>query len=482
MTTDRGAAVRARPLPDAPFEPATISRRAWMVLVLASLSSFVTSLNQSIMSVAFPDLRRSFPDVSTAQLSWVLNGYTIVSGATLILSAVVCARFGRKRALLTGLAVFTVAAAACALSPNPSALIAARVVQALGWTLITPSAVAVMLADIPVSRRASAIATWAGIGGIATALGPALGSMLVDLGTWRWAFWVSVPLGLIVLVMGAYTFRESEPHELVKGPLPDPFGALALMGGLTLWILGLIKSPTWGWVDTRTDACLAVGALLIAFLMWRTVHVSNPMLNRRLLQYRNMRLAALMSIGFGTGFFAMSLGLVLFLTKVWEYSLVQAGALVTPIAAMVTLLSPISGRLADSFGHRVLAVPAGISWCAGALWLLVFVDSTPDLVHVWFPAMFLLGIGSGLAWPTIHGIPVVGIPSAEFGSAVATNQTVLRISGALGVAVAITLISDATGAAALHPFQRLFVLMAISGVSLSIVGLWIRTGPNAPAV
>ena len=107
-----------------------------------------------MMSVAFPDLIRSFPEVSSAQLSWVLNSYTIVAGATLILAAVVCDRFGRKRMLLTGVAIFTVAAVACALAPNPSALIAARVVQALGWSLITPSSIAVILADVPINRRA----------------------------------------------------------------------------------------------------------------------------------------------------------------------------------------------------------------------------------------------------------------------------------------------------------------------------------------
>src|SRR3954464_10451002 len=98
-----------------------------------------------------------------------------------------------------------------------------------------------------------------------------------------------------------------------------------------------------------------------------------------------MRLAGLMSITFGTGFFAMSLGLVLFLTQVWDYSVVQAGALVTPIAATVVLLSPIAGRLADHFGHRIIAIPSGIAWCAGSLWLLEFVDETPDLARVWFP-------------------------------------------------------------------------------------------------
>jgi len=374
-----------------------------------------------------------------------------------------------------------VAAVACALAPTPSALIAARVVQALGWSLITPSAIAVVLADVPVNRRASAIATWAGIGGIATALGPSLGGMIVDVGTWRWAFWISVPFGALVIPLGARTFRESAPHELVKGDLPDPVGALALMGGLTLWILGLIKSPTWGWVDVRTASCLAFGTLLVAVLLIRSARVSNPMLNLHLLDYRNMRLAGLMSIGFGTGFFAMSLGLVLFLIQVWGYGVVRAGVLMTPIAATVTVLSPIAGRLADRYGHRVLSIPAGISWCAGAMWLYSKADGTADLRHVWFPAMFMLGIGSGLAWPTIHGIPVIGIPPSEFGSAVATNQTVLRVSGALGVAVAVTLISSATGVAALGPFHRLFVLMAVTGLSLSIIGLWIRTAPSHTA-
>jgi MFS family permease len=144
---------------------------------------------------------------------------------------------------------------------------------------------------------------------------------------------------------------------------------------------------------------------------------------------------------------------------------------------MVTVLAPVAGNVADRFGHRVLTVPAGVSWCAGALWLLVGAGASPDVVRVWLPAMVLLGIGSGLGWPTIHGIPMLGIPPTEFGSAVATNQTVLRVSGAFGVAIAITLISGNTGASALTPFRRLFVLMAISGAFLGLIGAFVDTAP-----
>jgi hypothetical protein len=169
------------------------------------------------------------------------------------------------------------------------------------------------------------------------------------------------------------------------------------------------------------------------------------MLNRRLLGYRNMRLAGLMSFTFGTGFFAMSLGLVLFLTQVWDYSVVQAGARSSRRSRRrwcCCRRSPgawptISAIASSPYPRASRGVP-------GSLWLLEFVDETPDLARVWFPAMFLLGIGSGLAWPTIHGLPVIGTPSGELGSAVATNQTVLRVAGALGVAIAITLISGVT--------------------------------------
>ncbi|HUP73041.1 MAG TPA: MFS transporter [Acidimicrobiales bacterium] len=454
-----------------------------MAIFLGSMCAFVTSLNQSIMSVAFPDLRRSFPDVSDAQLSWVLNSYTIVAGATLILAAVVSSRFGRKRVLLTGLSIFTVAATACTLAPNPPTLIAARVVQAVGWAMITPSAIAVILADVPASRRATAIATWGGVGGVATALGPSVGAVLVDVGSWRYAFAVSIPFGLFVLIAGSRFFRESEAHELVRDRLPDPIGALALMSGVTLVIFALVQSPRWGWADARTAACLAAGMLLVAFLFWRSARVPVPMLNRRLLGYRNTRIAALLSVFYGTGFFATSLGLVLFLTQVWGYSVVRAGLLITPVAAMVTVLAPIAGNVADRFGHRVLTVPAGVAWCGGALWLLIGAGGSPDVARVWLPAMVLLGIGSGLGWPTIHGIPVIGIPQSEFGSAVATNQTVLRVAGAFGVAIAITLISGNTGASALTPFRHLFVLMAISGVFLAAIGAFIDTAPNRrPAI
>ena len=454
-----------------------IPRRSRSALVLGSMCAFVTSINQSIMSVAFPDLRRSFPDATAAELSWVLNAYTIVAGATLIPMSVVARRLGRKRVLLTGLSVFTLAAVACSAAPTPAVLIGARVVQAVGWAMITPSAIAAMLADIPVERRATAIAAWGGVGGIATSLAPSLGALLIDAGSWRWAFAASIPFSVLVLVLGARVFRESDPDELERSGVPDPLGAVALMVGVTLVILALVESPTWGWFDARTLGCAAAGVALVVWLFDRSGRVRHPMLDRRVLGYRNVRLAAALAVGYGTGFFATNIGLVLFLTQVWDLSIIRAGMMITPMAALVTILAPVVGRVADRVGHRVLTVPAGAAWTLGAVWLLVGAGPDVEPWTVWAPAIVLLGIGSGLGWPTIHALPVIGVSPAEVSTATATNQTVLRTAGSLGIAVAITLVSSGDEGS-VEPFRRLFVLMTVSGVLLSLLGTLVATAPG----
>lgn len=451
--------------------------RARKVLLLGSMCAFITSLNQSIMAVAFPDLRRSFEGVSDGNLSWILNAYTIVAGATLVLSAVISGRYGRKRVLLSGLALFTVAAIVCTAAPNVAVLITARVVQALGWALITPSALAVIIAEVPEGKRASAIATWGGVGGVATSLGPSVGAWLIELASWRMAFAVSIPFCVFVFVAGRRLFREAAAHELRRDGLPDVLSAFMLLIGVTTFILGLVQSPRWGWFDARTIGCLVAGVALIALLIWRSTRVRVPVLDPRLLRHRNLRLAFALAIGYGTGFFATNLGLVLFLTQVWDFSVVRAGLLVTPVAAMVPVMAPIAGRVADRYGHRRLIVPAGIAWIAGSLWLLIGATEHRSVWGVWMPAALLLGAGSGLGWPTIHALPVMGIPTADVSAATATNQTVLRVMGALGVAISVTLISGADGHSALVPFRRLFVLMAVSGVLLSAIGSLVRTAP-----
>jgi EmrB/QacA subfamily drug resistance transporter len=472
VTVGKADDVVARRVEIVPLTP-----RAKRVLVLGSMCSFVNSLNLSIMYVAFPDLTRSFPEASAARLSWVLNAYTVVAAATLVLAGVVADRWGRRRTLLTGVTVFATASAVCALAPTTSILIGARAVQAVGSALITPASIALILDEVPTERRATAIATWGAIGAAAAAAGPSLGAVLIDLAGWRAAFWVSVPIAAVVVPTGWRTFRESRDPS--PRPLPDVFSVLCLMTGVSLVILALTQSDDWGWGDGKTLASLGGGVLLVAVLLVRSALIRNPVLDLALFRHPALRVSAAASLLYGMGFFAMFFGTVLFLRQVWGYSTVEAGLLITPVPVATAFVASFAGRVADRHGHRRLMIPGGALFTLGALFLVVRADDDPDPWATWLPAVVVLGLGSGMVWPAIHGAAVHGVPGASYGSATAINQTVQRVGTALGVATTISLVAGWDAGDGVGGFRSMFWLMAGSGAAAILLGTRLRTAPGA---
>src|SRR5438552_14993639 len=194
-----------------------IPRRTWMILAVVSICSVLNPLSQSILNLAFPSLQKAFSDSSAATLSWVLSLYAIVSAATLIVGGVIGDRVGHKRILLIGTGGYVIASIVCGLAPNVAVLLTARAGQALSSALITPAGAAMVLREFPPSRRGTAIAAWAAAGSVATAIGPTLGALLVDVGGWQWAFWISVPFGLIGLALVPRLVSEI-PREDVELP------------------------------------------------------------------------------------------------------------------------------------------------------------------------------------------------------------------------------------------------------------------------
>src|SRR5881398_821217 len=187
----------------APTRGATMTpSSAWRTLALTSVAVFVVSLDGTVLFVAFPAIRATFARVSAAQLSWVLNAYTIVFGALLVPSGRIADRVGRKRTFLLGLALFSAASALCGLAPSAGALIAARALQAVGAALLLPSSLAVVLHAFVVARRASAVALWGAVGALAAAIGPSLGSLIIQSWGWRWVFYINVPVGIAAAVRG----------------------------------------------------------------------------------------------------------------------------------------------------------------------------------------------------------------------------------------------------------------------------------------
>src|SRR3954464_14928269 len=374
--------MRARP---ASTRGATMTPSAspWQTLALTSMAVFVVSLDGTVLFVAFPAIRATFAHVSAAQLSWVLNAYTIVFGALLVPAGRIADRVGRKRTFLLGLALFSAASALCGLAPSAGALIAARALQAVGAALLLPSSLAVVLHAFPVARRASAVALWGAVGALAAAIGPSLGSLIIQSWGWRWVFYINVPVGIAAVVRGNSVLLESRDEAATD--LPDPLGIVLLIAAVALFALGIVEGRGWGLFDSRTLACVTGGALLFACFVLRSRTAASPAVDLSLFSNPTYRLANLAMFVFAIAFTAMFFNFVFFLTQRSGCSLFQAGLAITPGPLAVIPVAIVAGRRAERRGHRaVLVAPASAVAVAAAI-LYSVIESPPDFLRTWLP-------------------------------------------------------------------------------------------------
>src|SRR5262245_39146838 len=213
------------------------------VFAVTVLGAFMVALDLSIVNVAFPSMQASFPETSTATLSWVLTAYSVVFGALLLAGGRIADRSGRRRTFFAGLAVFTVGSALCALAPAPWLLIAGRATQAVGAAALLPSSLALLLGAARPDARAAVVSMWGGISALAVATGPSLGSVLIDWGGWRWAFLVNLPVALVAWLAGRRVLTEAAGG----GPRPDLVGVAAISVAVASLALGITQGDEWGW-------------------------------------------------------------------------------------------------------------------------------------------------------------------------------------------------------------------------------------------
>ncbi len=259
--------------------------RPTLVLVIVSAAAFLSSLDLFIVNIAFPAIRADFPGTDLGQMSWILNGYTVVFAAFLALAGRLADRYGHKRVFLVGLAIFTIASAACAAGPSVGAIVAARVVQAVGAALVMPTSLSLLLTAFPPERRTQAVGTWASIGAVAAALGPPVGGFLVQL-SWHWVFLVNVPVGVIALVAGARVLRES---DVTRTGVPDLVGALGLIVGVGALAWAFVRAPDVGWAAPEVLGALAAAVVGIVWVVWRSRRHPVPALDLTVLKVPRSR-------------------------------------------------------------------------------------------------------------------------------------------------------------------------------------------------
>jgi EmrB/QacA subfamily drug resistance transporter len=445
--------------------PATAPKPG-LVLLVVSTAAFLASLDTFIVTIAFPGIRAAFPSDGLATLSWVLNGYTVLFAACLAPAGRLADRYGRRRLFLLGVAVFTLASAACAAAPTVAVLVAFRAVQAIGAALVMPTSLALLLTAFPPHRRPAAVGVWASVGAAAAALGPPVGGLLVE-ASWRWVFLVNLPICAVTLLAGPRVLRES--RDSATG-VPDVLGAAGLLVGVGALAYALVEAADHGWGAGPVLLAFAVAGVALVWVPLRSARHPVPVLDLPALRVPTLWLACVTTGVFAAGFAAMLFGNVLFLTSVWHDSALVAGLSLAPGPLVVVPVSILGGRFVHRFGPGPVVALGGVSFGAGALIWVLRMGSTPDYAASMLPGQLLTGLGVGLILPSLSGVVGTVLPPARWGAGSSMVNTLRQIGTVLGTAV---LVAVFAGTPDLTAFRRGWLLVLATAVATCVGGLLI---------
>ncbi|HEY0950467.1 MFS transporter [Nocardioides sp.] len=414
----------------APPAPAR-SRRApvWLAIVAASLPMFMATLDNLVMTSALPVIRADL-GASVSQLSWFMNAYTLTFATFMLPAATLGDRLGRRRVMLAGLTVFTLASIASAMSTTSEALIAARAVQGLGAAAIMPLSLTLLAAAVPPAMRAAAIGIWGGVSGLGVALGPVVGGAVVEGVSWQAIFWLNVPVAAVAGPLLVVAVRES------RGTWQrlDLVGAALLGGAVFLGIWGIVHGNDDGWSDPRVLVPLVVAGLLVpAYVRWARGR-SYAVLPLRLFSSPAFSVANVVALFFTIGMFGTVFLLSQYLQVVQGYTPLEAGLRTLPWTAAPMVVAPLAGLLAPRTGLRALLLSGLVLQTASLVWFAVLTETVagyPSFV----PALLMAGVGMGLTFAPMSTAVLEGLPEADFAMASSANSTIREFGVALGIAL-----------------------------------------------
>ncbi|MGA2209461.1 MAG: DHA2 family efflux MFS transporter permease subunit [Acidimicrobiales bacterium] len=409
------------------------------ILLICCMSLFIVGLDNTIVNVALPSISRDL-HATLSGLQWIVDAYTLVLASLLMLSGSMADRFGRRRVFQLGLVLFTLGSLACSLAPNLASLVAFRMMQAVGGSMLNPVAMSIIRNTFEDPReRAQAIGVWGAVVGVSMALGPVTGGLLVEAVGWRSIFWVNIPVGLAAVILTALYVPESK--ALVARRL-DAVGELLVIVTLATLTYGIIEGPRRGWTSPAILTLFSVAtASLVALVAYETRR-REPLIDMRFFRSAPFSGASVIAVAAFVclaGFLFLN---TLYLQDVRGLSSLQAGLDTLPMAGMTVLLSPVSGRLVGRVGARPSLVVGGLG-LAGGGWLLTDLSSTTSFTRL-FVAYVVFGIGFGVVNAPITVAAVSGMPPSQAGVASAVASTSRQVGQTLGVAIV-----GATAAAAL---------------------------------
>ncbi|WP_306952400.1 MFS transporter [Streptomyces sp. B4I13] len=442
--------------------PELSPRRRLLVLAICCMSLLIVSLDVTVLNVALPAMQRDL-HATTAGLQWTIDAYTLVLAALLMLAGSTADRVGRKKVFMAGLVVFAAGSLLCSLAPNLELLVAARMVQAVGGSMLNPVAMSIITNTFTDPReRARAIGVWGAVVGISMAAGPLLGGLLVESVGWRSIFWINLPVGLAALLA---TLRYVPESRAPKARRPDPVGQLlviVLFGSLTY---AIIEAPEAGAATSGPFAAVAVAALL--GLLRYEPRRAEPLIDLRFFRsapFSGATVVAISAFAALGGFLFLS---TLYLQNVRGLDALHAGLWMLPMAVPTFLCAPLSGRLVGARGPRLPLVVAGTAMTLSGLLFALFDAETSDATL--FLGYVLFGVGFGFVNAPITNTAVSGMPRSQAGVAAAVASTSRQLGQTLGVAVIGAVLAAGVSASS---YRATFTEAAAPG-------WWILTGCGA---
>jgi len=424
--------------PDAaPVTGDAAERSPWVVLAVLCLGLFMLLLDGTIVNVAIPHIMTSL-GTDLAGVEWVMNAYVLVFAVSLVTFGRLGDLYGRRLLFLIGMGLFTVASLACGLAPSIGALIAFRVLQGLGGAAMMPQTLSIIATIFPADRRGAAMGLWGAVSGLATAIGPSLGGVIVDGASWRWIFLINLPIGAVSLLLAWRLVPESkDPGSVRSLDLPGVALITLSMSSLTF---ALIEGQSFGWTSVPIVGLFTGAVVLFALFAWRETRERQPLIDFGLFRSVNFAAGNLTGLLLSFGMMGVFFTIPIFLQTVLGFSALKAGAVMSPMSVAVMIAAPLAGRLSDRLGSRwlitagMLLLALGIGWMAGLNPSGRGLEPGTGVGDLLLP-FILAGFGIGMAIAPTTSAVMATAPPDRVGNASGVLSTVRQLGSLMGIAV-----------------------------------------------
>lgn len=438
----------------------------WATFTVCAIASYISTLDMSIVNVAFFEIGKSFPETPRATISWVVTAYSILFGSLLVVSGRLADQIGRKKFFLAGSGFFLVGSFVCAVAHTMGLLIVGRAIQGIGGAMMTPASTGLLLGAFPPEKRGQVMAWTGSIGALGVASGPTLGAFFVSTFGWRSAFWINVPICLFVIFLAIRVTNESPK---IEGNRPDISAAILFTLAVASLVWGISRAETDGWTNGSVLQLFVASIVLGLAVVWRSTHHADPLLPPDLFKERTFTSANIATFFFGACFSGNILNNVLFLRTIWGFSATKAGwfSVLSPI--VVATVSMLTGRKLASIGYRKLLLSGPLFVALTVTGSVVFLTTDPQPWVPWLPIIFLLGVGLGCTFPALSAATVLRLPPTRFAVGGAINNTFRQVGAAVGVAIVVTVQTATDGIEGFRNGWKVAIVFALLAAGISLL-------------